>query len=213
MSINLDLIVNSTIFIHTPGMFTKGSDLLMTNNYVEKGKMHLIDINYEIRELLDYGGDPCNTDKIYQMDGCYSKATEKIALATVGCTTPYAFNKTNICTDDSKGEAALDIYDMFMFADSENYEGCYYPCSYFIVSSKDPVSYSTDSALISVYLHFHKLIQETKTQYTYSGLSLIAEIGGYVGLFIGVSLAESSIAIISFASRIIGKRFNGKRNK
>ena len=35
-----------------------------------------------------------------------------------------------------------------------------------------------------------QLIQETKTHYTYSELSLIAEIGGYVGLFLGISINQ-----------------------
>ena len=187
-SLSLKMIVNSTIFIHTPGMLKKGSDQLAAIHYVENRKVHMFQINYEIHELLDYGGDPCNNDKTYQLDGCYSKETEKKSLDTVGCTTPYAMNKTNICTDSNKGEAAHAIYDKFMFYSSENnHEECYSPCTYFIVSSKTPVSDLTKSG---VYFYFPQLIQETKTHYTYSELSLIAEIGGYVGLFLGISINQ-----------------------
>ena len=172
-------------------MFLKGSELLLSTNHVEKGKKKAFAINYEIRELLDYGGEDCNTDRKYQLDGCYSKETEKQTLATVGCTTPYASNKNNICTDANKGEAALDIYYDSGFANSKNnYEECDYPCSYFIVSSEEIKSFSDNSTLISVYLYFPQLIQETKTHYTYSWLSLIAEIGGYVGLFLGISINQ-----------------------
>ena len=186
--INLKHNLNSNVFIHTPGMFIKGNE--QANTYVEKGKRYQIDIRYEIRELIDYGGDPCNTDKNYQLDVCYAKETEKRSLTTVGCITPYGSNKTNICTDVNNGKVALDIYRNFSFSDSMNYEECYYPCSYLIVSSKNPAIYSSNSSLGKVTLYFPQLIQETKTQYTYSWLSLIAEIGGYVGLFLGISINQ-----------------------
>ena len=171
-------------------MLNKGDNQMYTTIYVEKGKEQWIDIMYESRELLDYGGDPCNTDNTYQMDECYTKETEKTSLATVGCTTPYTSNKTNICTDANKGLAALNIYNKFMFYTSKNYEGCYHPCSYLIVSSKEFLSHSTYFMFSNITIYFPQVIQETKTQYTYSGLSLIAEIGGYVGLFLGISINQ-----------------------
>ena len=44
-------------------------------------------------------------------------------------------------------------------------------------------------------------IKVTDEQYLYSGLSLIAEIGGYVGLFLGVSVNQ----IIDLADVLITK--------
>ena len=46
------------------------------------------------------------------------------------------------------------------------------------------------SSYSEVHLNFEQLIQETKSHYTYSELSLIAEIGGYVGLFLGISVNQ-----------------------
>ena len=37
---------------------------------------------------------------------------------------------------------------------------------------------------------FPKVIKVYERSYTYSGLSLIAEIGGYVGLFLGISVNQ-----------------------
>ena len=71
-----------------------------------------------------------------------------------------------------------------------NYEGCYYPCSYFIVPGKNYQVSDSDSEYAEVILRFEQLIKETKSYYTYSGLSLIAEIGGYVGLFLGISINQ-----------------------
>ena len=39
-------------------------------------------------------------------------------------------------------------------------------------------------------MDFEELVAVTKDYYTYTELSLIAEIGGYVGLFLGVSVNQ-----------------------
>ena len=44
-----------------------------------------------------------------------------------------------------------------------------------------------DSSTV-VWIYFEEIINVTKGYYLYSGLSMIAEIGGYVGLFLGVSV-------------------------
>ena len=111
----------------------------------------------------------------------------------IGCTNPYELNKTKICSDANKGGKADAIYKKFMdFTLSEkNYEGCYYPCSYFAVSGKTyGILDSPSPEYAKVTLNFEQLIQETKSYYAYSELSLIAEIGGYVGLFLGISVNQ-----------------------
>ena len=191
--INLQIRVNSTIFIGTPGMLMKLSDTLMSKSSVEVGKMYSLNIYHKIYELLDYGGESCNNDKSYHLDDCNSKGVDKKSLETIGCTNPYAPNKTKICTDADNGKNATDIYAEFMYSNSEkNYEGCYYPCSYFIVSGKNSKGVDVGFAhpFADVLLNFEQLIKETKSYYAYSGLSLIAEIGGYVGLFLGISINQ-----------------------
>ena len=191
----LQLLVNSTIYIHTPGMFSKGNKQLASKINVQLGKWYNLDVHHEVHELLDYGGALCNNDKTYNMDECNNNGTEKESLKMVGCTTPYGANKTNICTDANKGQKAYwDIYYYkFIYSFSEkNYEGCYYPCTYFIVSTKQDLVTTNPLGLDSagVTLRFEQLIQETKSYYTYSELSMIAEIGGYVGLFLGISVNQ-----------------------
>ena len=162
----------------------------MSKSSVELGKHYVKSISYEIHELLDYGGETCNNDKSYQLDDCNTKEVELDSLDMVGCTNPYALYKTKICTDAYEGEKAIDIYREFMYPDSDNFEGCDYPCSYFIVSGKNSKEYDDSPEVAIVSLVFEKLIKETKSYYTYSGLSLIAEIGGYVGLFLGISVNQ-----------------------
>ena len=44
-------------------------------------------------------------------------------------------------------------------------------------------------------MNFKRNIKVTEAQYLYSGLSLIAEVGGYVGLFLGVSVNQITILV------------------
>ena len=44
-------------------------------------------------------------------------------------------------------------------------------------------------------LYFEKFIRVLETYWAYSGLSLLAEVGGYVGLFLGVSVNQVSYVI------------------
>ena len=146
-----------------------------------------------MHELLDHGGETCNNEKSYHIDDCNAKGVGMKSLELVGCTNPYVLNKTKICTDVNKSEKANDIYGKFMYSEM-NYEGCYYPCSYFIVPGKNyQESDSEDLEYAQIILRFEQLIKETKSYYAYSGLSLIAEIGGYVGLFLGVSINQLTI--------------------
>ena len=187
--ITLKLLVNSTVYIHTPGMFLKGSKQSKID--MKLGKIDKYVVHREYHELLDYGGSPCNNDKTYQIDACNYNGTEKKSLEELGCTTPFGPNKTKICTNETIGRRAYSIYHRFMFSFSEgNYEGCYYPCSYFTISTKHETTYEESPGYSRLILKFEQLIQVTKSHYTYRELSLIAEIGGYVGLFLGTSVNQ-----------------------
>ena len=169
-------------------MFLKGSEQLRSKIHVKLGKDYRYGVHHEFHELLDYGGSPCNNEKTYQMDACYYNRNEKQSVEG----TPFGPNKTKICTNETNTSRAMDIHWNFITSTSGKiYEACYYPCSYFTISTKlEKSTYenSLESSIID--LTFEKLIQVTKSQYTYSGLSLIAEIGGYVGLFLGISVNQ-----------------------
>ena len=189
--VKLKLLVNSTVYIHTPGMFLKGSEQLISKIDVKVGKTYFYDVHHEYHELLDYGGYPCNDDKRYQMDACNYNGIKKLSLEKLRCTTPFGPNKAKTCTNHTIGRRAYWTYHRFMSSHSiENYEGCYYPCSYFIFSTKQVKTIEISSEISGICLNFEQLIQVTKSHYTYSKLSLIAEIGGYVGLFLGISVNQ-----------------------
>ena len=69
--------------------------------------------------------------------------------------------------------------------------GCNKPCSYVTLRANTVWErenrYKTISKLL---IYFKENVKITKAYHVYSGLSLIAEIGGYVGLFLGVSINQ-----------------------
>ena len=108
----------------------------------------------------------------------------------MGCTTPYGPNKDFICANQTLGLQALELY-MKAFSRDINYinGNCLRPCSYHL-RKIDNLKEHDEQAGSESYLRTEAQIRVTEAYYLYSGLSLIAEIGGYVGLFLGVSVLQ-----------------------
>ena len=108
----------------------------------------------------------------------------------MGCTTPYGPNKDFICANQTLGLQALELY-MKAFSRDINYinGNCLRPCSYHLRKIDNLKEYNQQIGP-TLFLRAESQIRETEEYYLYSGLSLIAEIGGYVGLFLGVSVLQ-----------------------
>ena len=103
-----------------------------------------------------------------------------------GCTTPFGPNLENICTDTVTGKQALELLEKL--SDKRHFiEECPYPCKFlklFMVSLKGREQKTTFS------MDFNQYIKVTEAYYSYTELELIAEFGGYVGLFLGISVLD-----------------------
>ena len=78
---------------------------------------------------------------------------------------------------------------------------CTKPCSMYKMRKWPKVSESEQSTLVTI--KFHELIAVSKDQFSYIWLNLIAQVGGYVGLFLGFSVFQ----ITDMMDLIIQKRF------
>ena len=54
-------------------------------------------------------------------------------------------------------------------------------------------------------INFKSSIKVTQSHYLYSGLSMVAEIGGYVGLFLGVSINQISDIFKYLVGKLVAK--------
>ena len=107
-----------------------------------------------------------------------------------GCTTPFVQNKTKICTDLDISKEALALHEFYL----ENPEKvCPDLCNFLQTSLRPQVIQKRkikDRSTDYVRLSIRNTIKVTQSQFLYDGLSVVAEIGGYVGLFLGVSIVD-----------------------
>ena len=136
--------------------------------------------------MLDFGGQPCETETGFDKDVCTESKLDKKSLEKFGCTSPFGPNKDKICKDYEIGSKVMEMYNETM---QKNIDNCYSPCLFTSSITTKTDDYWGDSF---VRISTNENIMVKEAYHLYSGLSLIAEVGGYVGLFLGVSLNQVS---------------------
>ena len=98
-----------------------------------------------------------------------------------------------ICTDQNRSQKAMALYKN-LFAKRFTIKECPYPCTF------TKTFYRENNALYigDVSMTFSKLIKTTKARYSYRELELLAELGGYVGLFLGISVLSLKDLLAKF---------------
>ena len=121
-------------------------------------------------------------------------------MRKIGCTSPFVRNLNNICTRNDRNQSlqAMKLYNALIHK-RFNIKNCSYPCSFlqikFRESSVTPgCSQGWFGCTISAEFHFDKFIKVSTSYYAYTELELLAEFGGYVGMFLGVSVFHLSDA-------------------
>ena len=66
---------------------------------------------------------------------------------------------------------------------------CPNPCN-FLINRISITSYRDKTKSNKIWLNFHEYIKVTTSTYGYTELELLAEFGGYVGLFLGLSVFD-----------------------
>ena len=107
-----------------------------------------------------------------------------------GCTTPFGLHKDMICDNFENASKVNNMrkrwYPDYPSSQIQAKSGCNKPCSYITLGTNTAWErekrYKTKVKLL---IFFKENIKVTKAYHIYSGLSLVAEIRGYVGLFLG----------------------------
>ena len=106
----------------------------------------------------------------------------------IGCTTPFVVNLDHICKDLNKSKKARELYHR-LHQKTHKIKDCLYPCKFIKIAV---IPYKKRSDKNTTRLKFDKFIKVTKAAYSYTELELLAEFGGYVGLFLGFSVFQVS---------------------
>ena len=109
-------------------------------------------------------------------------------MERIGCTSPFGLQLDNICTDQNKSLKANYFFRKTL-SNIEEDEECPYPC-HFLMTRITTTDYKTSHDRDIIWLVFDKYIKVTKSTYAYTELVLLAELSGYVGLFLGLSVFD-----------------------
>ena len=123
-------------------------------------------------------------------------------MKKLGCTTPFGISLDNICTDKTKGELAIELFKKLR--SQKRFEECLYPCTNLKIRL-DKVEFGKVVGATRAKFMFDQYIRVTTSYVSYTGLELVAEVGGYVGLFLGLSVYHLSHAFNTFVQYIFRK--------
>ena len=102
---------------------------------------------------------------------------------------------SNICTDEKQSNEAVKLHWELILASFTMEDTCPYPCKFTRNYFRDRRKLNPDHENpSSLFLKFNKFIKISKARHSYGGLELLAEFGGYVGLFLGISVFHLSQA-------------------
>ena len=156
---------------------------------------------HEVSKFLDFNGQSCES-KIMR-DQCVDEYIISNLTEMIGCTTPFVSNKSNICTDEGRSLKAINMHlDIIKGNANTLAKVCPKSCTQVssIVSNRlktyegnSESDYFAEEGALK--LLFPQFIKVSETEWSYSSLSLLAEVGGYVGLFLGISVNQISSVI------------------
>ena len=146
--------------------------------------------------MLDYGGHKCHTQQgiVYSWDNCTLESFDKNATDQYGCTVPFGLGKENICKDSKKGKVVLKNFTDFIHATKQHRTSCLAPCGFVKTKAIVTRDIMFDEDILQndtiLQIYFDEYIKTTEEYPTYTFLSIVAQVGGYVGLFLGWSFNQ-----------------------
>ena len=193
------------IYVHTNGVLAVKQ--VSTALDVSPYKCYGVKIEHSLYKMLDFQGVPCNNEKSYRLDKCILKGLEEESLKTIGCVTPFGFTTDRICQNEQNSKKALQLYHEYRNDNMATKNiSCFEPCSYLGVKLFKTSEWEPKNKKGMFSLTFDEKIHETVAHYSYDDLSFVAEIGGYVGLFLGASVYQTA-DLFQFITEILEKFF------
>ena len=168
-----------TVYAHQKGTFNQDKGIEIDDSID-------LDLSYEIIQKQKTDLDTCIPDESYGKTECIWDELSRQSLTAFGCTTPFGPSQ-HICRDrqDAGGQMALKMYnEYFLFNQHSCKDSCKTTLVHYDILKRSP------EINIGVRINFPKQVKVFTTDFTYSFLSLMAEIGGHVGLFLGFSVMD-----------------------
>ena len=195
-SVTFNLKINTYIYIHHLNHFYFAEE----NKALAKiGKRSYLSFTHEFTRLLENSkGSLCSDELNESYDSCILENLEKAMEEKFGC---HFFNSSNhdlLCNgrnvkDQYKNDFGVEFHHLFRKV-RNNF--CPKPCETLGITYGIPVESDNEvenEALIRLY--FKQQISSRKSAYSYEYNSVIADIGGYLGLLLGFSILDVTLVI------------------
>ena len=167
----------------------------------------MIDISYEVTidTLTSQSSMPCNPIMDKGEDECIYRKIVQELVREFGCSMPYLprLGDEQIC--EPNGVVELNATRKFLTLMKTQLRAmCSRPCATFEVYSGMPFFSQTGTSLshVKMYLKTSTKIKEIVPDYT--SREMVADIGGYTGLLLGVSLVRINWILDKFFEKLIG---------
>ena len=183
---NVFWMVNSPEYIITDGTFM--------HVYKMTDTTQIYKITYEVYHMLDYNSEVCENGLEYRRDKCNDDSIFEESMQKVNCTWPFVKNKNQICTSSESAQKAKEIGRKLRKRNLK----CPNTCKYLKATS---IPLRIESKFLTkneLHFHFPESIKTHEAYYAYDRVSLLAEIGGYVGLCLGWSIYQIADLLDSF---------------
>ena len=107
-----------------------------------------------------------------------------------------------ICAHDQAWDALRLYNQLIKEAKNGKIHECPKPCKFVMIDFSRSAHYPAKNCTGQLEIKFRKFIKYSKVSYTYQGLEFFAEFGGYLGLFLGMSLNQVPYLIASLVKKI-----------
>lgn len=186
-------------YIHASGQFLNLNGRMGSKIYpgdTIENQVSFVDVRMLQKE--DFRGNLMCSRESY--DGCIYGVMTRLMMQSYGCTSPWVIDQ-KICTRGPQVHGAFMIsYDRV----TNQFKDCLAPCDFFMITvgARNLEHRPNDTFSIQRY-SFPQRVLLTQEHYLYPFLTLAAEIGGYVGLLLGISLMNGTSLIHEWFQRKI----------
>ncbi|XP_059097479.1 uncharacterized protein LOC131891828 [Tigriopus californicus] len=195
------------IFLHTPNAFGHQMEVLR----IFTGRLYEFDVEPKIIKHVSRVNKPCNDEIDYKMEECLFQCLEVEYIKKYGCRSPKiaitgnasqgvldctSKDYRNIYPDINSDEMVLGLSELVAEIQVEDFQRdvckCLPPCEQHSVTSgvnKDENLFeSLDIGASTVNLKMPNTVHVYSEYVTYSELQFTSDFGGFLGLFMGLSL-------------------------
>ena len=105
-------------------------------------------------------------------------------------------NNSNVCTNSKEGKVAKSKYQDYIHLGSGK---CLTPCKILDLNTNGRSSANQGmEGKVMLSIDFQKWVKRNQERRLYTSLSLLAEVGGYVGIFLGYSFLNFAESLYNF---------------